>query len=536
NEGDILRSTWMYVAIYMSIHLFDWAFHGNARVQERKLAFHISKNYLHNLYHQALHLPVGWHQDHHSGSIISRVRKAYDAIRNFFQDGFRYINILMQFVVSFLAMFYFSPLFGGVAFVLGVVAVWVILQFDKPFIKYHNETNEREHKVYSNLFDSLSNIVTVITLRLENRMERGLLSTIQGVFSPFIRKVVVNEWKWFTVDTIVTTIYLITVAGYIYQNYVPGEVFLIGGLVTLVGFVHRFTGVFHDVAWQYTQVVTYNTDVQTAKVVSESYAAHHTPDTEAKLPADWERINIENLNFSHKESLSEDGTVHGLRKIHLDIRRGRKIALIGESGSGKSTLLALLRGLYESDEGVQIYSQGHGEISSTMIGNSVTLFPQEPEIFENTIEYNITLGLPTTADEVEKACKLAHFSSVVKQLPNGLETDIKEKGVNLSGGQKQRLALARGVLAAKTSSLALMDEPTSSVDPKTEAMIYEQLFAAFKDKAVISSLHRLHLLPGFDYIYLMENGRIIAEGSFVTLRKHSPAFQEMWKHQEELAI
>lgn len=536
NEGNILQSTWKYVLIYMGIHLFDWAFHGNARVQERKLAFHISKNYLHNLYHQALHLPVGWHQDHHSGSVISRIRKAYDAIRGFFQGGFRYINILMQFVVSFLAMAYFSPLFGGIAVILGGFAIWVILKFDKPFIKYHNETNEREHKVYSNLFDSLSNIVTVITLRLEKRMERGLVDTIQHVFPPYLRKVVINEWKWFTVDTIVTIIYLVTVAGYIFQNYVPGEVFLIGGLVTLVGFVQRFTGVFHDVAYQYTQVVTYNTDVQTAKVVSESYAAHHSLDFEEKLPKDWQHISIENLNFSHKETSTDDDAVHGLRKIYLDIHRGKKVALIGESGSGKSTLLALLRGLYQSEEGTLVKLNGKGEINSKLIENSVTLFPQEPEIFENTIEYNITLGLPSTKAEVKKACQLAHFSSVIKQLPNGLETDIKEKGVNLSGGQKQRLALARGILAAKTSALVLMDEPTSSVDPKTEAMIYEQLFAAFTDKALVSSLHRLHLLPAFDYIYLMDNGRIIAEGDFETLHENSKDFKEMWKHQEGIKV
>jgi ABC-type multidrug transport system fused ATPase/permease subunit len=304
----------------------------------------------------------------------------------------------------------------------------------------------------------------------------------------------------------------------------------------LVGFVHRFTGVFHDVTWQYTQIVTYNTDVRTASVVSASFAEHHIPDTEDKLPEDWQQISIKNLNFSHKQAINDDGTVHGLRKIHLDIQRGKKIALIGESGSGKSTLLALLRGLYQSDNGTEIELRGQGNILDSLIGNSVTLFPQEPEIFENTIEYNITLGLPSTKDEIAEACELAHFSLVVEQLPNGLATDIKEKGVNLSGGQKQRLALARGVLAAKASAIVLMDEPTSSVDPKTEAMIYEQLFTAFADKAVVSSLHRLHLLPAFDHIYLMENGWIIDEGDFETLRENSEAFKEMWKHQEELKM
>lgn len=535
NGLQALSATWKYAGIYMLLHLINWALHGNARVLERQLAFNISRNYLQKLYHQAVHLPVDWHQDHHSGSIISRVRKAYDAIKEFYQNSFRYINILMQFVVSLLAMIYFSPIFGGLAIVLGVLAVWIILKFDKPFIKYHNETNEREHKVYANLFDSLSNIVTVITLRLENRMEKGLLAKIQHVYPTFIKKVVINEWKWFVVDTIVAIIYASAIIGFVYQNYVPGEVFLIGGLVTLVGFVQRFTSVFHDVAWQYTQIVTYNTDVQTAKVISTSYEEQHLSDTDAILPKGWAQIEIDELNFTHKRAATKDDTVHGLRQIALDIRRGKKIALIGESGSGKSTLLAILRGLYQTEPGVVLRLDGQKVEQSGMIGNSVTLFPQEPEIFENSIEYNVTLGLPTTEAEVAEACRLAHFDKVVRQLPQGLATDIKEKGVNLSGGQKQRLALARGVLAARESGIVLMDEPTSSVDPKTEARIYHALFTHFADKAIVSSLHRLHLLPAFDHIYLMENGRIVAEGDFEQLRKESTAFQEMWKHQEELA-
>ena len=127
---------------------------------------------------------------------------------------------------------------------------------------------------------------------------------------------------------------------------------------------------------------------------------------------------------------------------------------------------------------------------------------------------------------------MARFSDVLLHLPNGLQTDIQEKGVNLSGGQKQRLALARGVLAARSSDIVLLDEPTSSVDPKTEFEIYHQLLAEFADKAVVSTLHRLHLLPLFDYVYVMRNGHIIDEGTFVYLRQHSLIFQAMWQHQQ----
>jgi ABC-type multidrug transport system fused ATPase/permease subunit len=162
----------------------------------------------------------------------------------------------------------------------------------------------------------------------------------------------------------------------------------------------------------------------------------------------------------------------------------------------------------------------------------VTLFPQDPEIFENTILYNITLGLPFHKEDIMKVCEAAMFVDVIQNLPHGLETHIQEKGVNLSGGQKQRLALARGILSARTSDIILLDEPTSSVDPKTEVLIYEKMFSCFSDKAIISSLHRLHLLNRFDYVYIMDQGRIVDHGTFDHLKSNSQIFQKLWAHQK----
>ena len=525
-----LRAVWMYAGAYLALHLIEWSFHGVARVKERHLAFDLSRNYLQELYHQTLQLPVRWHQDHHSGATINRVRKAYEALKEFFENGFMYVHALAKFGFSFLAMLYFAPQFGLVAVALGVIAVLVILRFDKPFLEAQGETNEREHVVSASLFDSLSNILTVITLRLERRMEEGLLKKVMDVFPPFRRKVLINEWKWFVVDSIVALIYAIIIVGFVTTNWRPGEVFLIGGLVTMVFYVERFTSVFHDIAWQYTEIVRHHADVLTAGDIRKAYAQQHRPEETAGLPPQWRRIAVRNLSFAHD---GQEGSPQGLRGIDITLERGKRIAFIGESGSGKSTLLALLRGLYEPQPGVEVEIDGKVHDRLDLISSHVTLFPQEPEIFENTIEYNITLGLPFGAEEVSRVVEAAHFGQVVEQLPSGLESNIQEKGVNLSGGQKQRLALARGVLAARDSDLVLLDEPTSSVDPKTELKIYANLFREFQDKVVVSALHRLHLLPQFDYIYLLDRGQVIAEGPFDVLRANSPEFKEMWRHQEK---
>lgn len=528
-----LKYTWMYAGAYLLLKIIEWGFHGPARILERKLAFNLSRNFLQELYHQTLHLPVKWHQDHHSGATINRIRKAYEALKEFFQNGFLYMYALSKFSFSFVAMIIFSPLFGAIGVALGILTVWVIFKFDKPFIKAIDETNEREHVVSSTLFDSLSNIITVITLRLEKRMENSLLKKVMDVFPPFMRTVKLNEWKWFVADMLVGLIYVVTVVGYVHQHWEPGKIFMVGNLVALLGFVNQFTSVFHDVAWQYTQIVQYDTDVKTARFISQAYNEQHLPDEVPALPENWKRISIKGLNFSHKETYSSHEKAHSLHDISMILEKGKRVAIIGESGSGKSTLMALLRGLYAPQPGAFIQVDGTVDISITGLASSITLFPQEPEIFENTIEHNITLGLPFEEREIMEVCKTAQFAEVVDQLPNGLQSNIQEKGVNLSGGQKQRLALARGILAAKSSDIILLDEPTSSVDPKTENQIYEKLFEEYKGKAVVSSLHRLYLLPYFDYVYVLQQGNIVDKGTFTELKLRSRTFQELWQHQEE---
>lgn len=534
-EGsEVLTYTWLFAGSYLGLKLLEWAFHGPARVMERKLAFHLSKNFLDELYHQILHLPVKWHKDNHSGATINKIQKAFGALKEFFQNGFIYVQVLGKFIFSLGAMCIFSPLFGFVGVLIGIFTVWVIFQFDKKFVVYLKQCNEREHEVSSNLFDSLSNIITVITLRLEKSMQSSLFQKVANVFPPFKKQITINELKWFIASMLVASVYVIVVLGFVYQNYVPGEAFLIGGLVALLAYVTQFTSVFYDVAAHYTRIVQFNTDVQAATALSDIYWSSHRSEPAVSMPERWSAIEMKNIHYSHGPFQRKNAS--GLNDLQVRINRGERIALIGESGSGKSTLLALLRGLYVPEAGSVLKVDERTDYNFGMIANTVTLFPQEPEIFENTIKYNITLGLPFSDEEIAQACDAAHFTEVIKHLPNGLDSEIKEKGVNLSGGQKQRLALARGILAAKGSHIVCLDEPTSSVDPRTEVQIYKKMFETFADKAVISSLHRLHLLKSFSYIYIMDKGKIVDEGTFEDLRNNSAIFNELWNHQESKEI
>jgi ATP-binding cassette, subfamily B, bacterial len=525
-----IDTAWLYAGGFLLLRLVEWTFHGPARVMERQLAFNMSRNFMDDIYRRVLELPLDWHQEHHSGSTINKIRKSYEALRDFFQQGFVYLYSFGKFVFSFSAMLYFSPLFGAIGVILGFITVLIIIRFDKPFIKSLREVNSKEHEVSSNLFDTLSNIRTVVTLKLEKSIHESLLMKIKAVFPAFKRNVTINELKWFTAQMMVGLIYCVTVFGYVYQHWVPGEVFQIAGLIILIGYVNQFTSVFNDIASQYTQIVKFHTEVQNIKELDEAHKRYANRSGATPLPSDWKEVNIESLNFK-REHANENRKPTGLNNLNMRIVKGQRIGLIGESGSGKSTLLSVLRGLYKPEPNNTVSIDGKYSVPFENISTAVTLLPQDPEIFENTILYNITLGLPFSEEEVLKVCDEAHFTDVINNLPDGLYTHMKEKGVNLSGGQKQRLALARGILAARSSDIILMDEPTSSVDPKTEMMIYKNMFAAFEGKAIISSLHRLHLLAHFDYIYILKDGTVVDEGTFEDLKRYSLLFMEMWKHQ-----
>jgi len=171
---------------------------------------------------------------------------------------------------------------------------------------------------------------------------------------------------------------------------------------------------------------------------------------------------------------------------------------------------------------VQVLENGFKSISS-----EIALIPQDPEIFSTTIKENITLGVGHNLNYIKRFTDMAKFTEIVGRLPKGFSSSIVERGVNLSGGEKQRLALARGLMACEDKEIILLDEPTSSVDFKNEFLIYQNIFEKFKKKTVVSSIHRLHLLPLFDRICIFKNGKIIESGSFEELMKKSESFKKM---------
>jgi ABC-type multidrug transport system fused ATPase/permease subunit len=403
-----------------------------------------------------------------------------------------------------------------------VVIALVIIRFDRVLMRLVRTENDAQRRYNAEMVDCLGNISTVLILRLQNATRHMLNNRLAAVFEPLKRAIMVNEGKWCAVDLLSITLSWMLVALYAWSAKNANGTLLLGDVFMVYQYTQQAAGVVGSIAVNFQSFARMYTDYSCADNIWQAKVA-----TEGKtlVAPDWQRIDIDDLRFSYGR---RKGDEHALESLSLTLRRGERIALVGSSGSGKSTLMRLLAGLYRAQEGVfKVDGIAHQDLRH--LGSVATLIPQDAEVFEGSVRDNITFGVEYPEAIVDNAIRLAGFDAVAQALPQGLETMISERGLNLSGGQRQRLALARGFLAASGSSVLMLDEPTSSLDALTESRIFEGLKAAMPDACIVSSVHRLNLLPRFDRTVLMHNGHVIDAGAVDELRARQPLFEELWQ-------
>ncbi len=521
----------LMLLLYFIVEPISWAIWLPSRLAERQGGYFARRNFIKSCYERLQRLPYSWHQNFHTGQLYDRVRKSEDAIEDFTSHQFRFIMSFFNFVGPIVALLILFKWFGLAALLVAIIAGRIVLFFDRQLIPLYEQRNKLEHGYAGVFSDYLANIRTIIALRLGRQTEKELLHRYEQRKDTEWKEYRLNECKWASVDIFSDFV----IAGLIFLAMltVKNDASLqIGNLVMLFQYLVKFSGVFSSIGWIYQDITKYHANYKSVAMIEEDYLNYKRDgvivEETQTMPA-WRDIAIRDLGFAYEDS---DHRPHALKDIAIDLKSGEKVAFVGESGAGKSTLMTVLRGLYRADKGsLTIDGQAYPDLSP--LGAMTTFIPQDPEIFENTIRYNITFGVEHADEEILNACRMAGFDNVLADLPKGLESDIREKGVNLSGGQNQRLALARGVFAIENSSLILMDEPTSSVDTLTELQIFDRLFTTFKDKTIVASVHRLHLLPRFDRIYFMEKGRIIEHGSLNQLLAQKGKFAALWQEYQE---
>lgn len=518
---DLLQIQWN-ILILLLLTLIFWIFHGAARVMEQRTGFHVKRNYVNNKIRKVLELPTKWHKDHHSGDTIDKINRASSSLEEFSSHlTFQIIYGVVSLLGSLVILFFIDWKIGLFAAVFSSIVVFIISQFDKKLNKKYQELNVYNNKYSATVFDFLSNVTTVISLRLKRVVSRDIDKKQMAGYETYKETIVLNEMKWAVAGI---AIEVMVVVSLIYKSSIEFALtgtILIGNLYMLYGYLKQVGDTFYRFAELYGSIIRYNARIVGAYPLDKAYSKVEKKEA-IRLPENWQQITLRDVSFRYNQK----GKMKHLDHVNFQFKRGQKIALVGESGSGKSTVLMLIRGLYGVERGY-IYCDGkklRGGLVS--IRDHVSLIPQEPEIFNQSFRYNITMNLPTERGELQRVINMSQLRQVIKKLPRGLDTSVMEKGVSLSGGEKQRLALARGLLAAKDCDILLLDEPTSSVDNANEIRIHEKIFSSFKDKTIISSIHRLHLLKRFDYIYLFSRGKIIGEGTYEQIKKN-PVFRRM---------
>ncbi|MCZ6635229.1 MAG: ABC transporter transmembrane domain-containing protein [bacterium] len=248
------------------------------------------------------------------------------------------------------------------------------------------------------------------------------------------------------------------------------------------------------------------------------------------MPVFSKEIRFEGVSFGY----TDDALT--LKDVHLTIQAKKSAAFVGRSGSGKSTILNLMTRFYDAGQG-QIAIDGHNikQLTRTSLHHQIGVVFQDIMLFNTTVRENIRMGLlDATDDAIEQAAKAAEMHDLILSLPQGYDTEIGEGGGRLSGGQRQRLVLARALLRAP--SILILDEATSALDPATEAAVNETLQHLARDRTIISITHRLASVVEMDSIFVLDDGRVVEQGSHEELLAQNGLYKEMWDKQSGFTL
>lgn len=460
-----------------------------------------------------------------SGSLIAKTKRFVSAFETL-HDQFTYSIWfgIFSLLSSVVVLAYVAPLIA-VAFVLWLVVYAVMITYlIKKQIPKSMANAAADTAVTAHYSDIITNFFTTKMFGTRKREEKDFTKTTDHQQKK--RRIAwMQEGFWSKMFQGIT----INIFGVI---FVLGAIMLwLEGSITVgtVALIPVYIITSFNTVWMISQNAI---KVSSALTDADEMVEMFDREIEVKDPVEPEPVRMEKgeVRFDSVHFRYENNT-KVFSNLHMEVASGEKVALVGHSGAGKTTVTKLLLRFLDIESGsITVDGQNIAHVKQDDLRKRIAYVPQEPLLFHRTIAENIAYAKPNaTKKEIEAVAKKAHAHEFIKNLPNGYDTLVGERGVKLSGGERQRVAIARAML--KDAPIIMLDEATSALDSIVEEKIQDALWKLMKGKTTIVIAHRLSTIQQMDRIIVFDTGKIAEEGTHQELLKKKGVYAQLWNSQ-----
>lgn len=487
-----------------------------------QIAVKLNKLLSERYYAHLMRLPQKYFDVELSGKIIARLNRSIVQIVNFIQMMTNnFLQFIFSTVISLIIVFAISWQVGILLFSLYPIFVWMTVRTSSKWQEYQEQKNDHIDLASGRFAEAISQVKVVKSYRQENR-ELGFFA------NHFSKLVSINRPQseyWHKQDIkrrLVLNFIFFGIYSFIFIRGVQGY-FSAGQAVTLILYAMNIRIPIFTISFLVENTQRAISDSKDYFKVMEEIPESGDNNNQIKIKNG--EIEFSNVSFSYDKSKKV------LNQISFKINAGLKVALVGESGEGKTTLTNLLLRLYDPDSGtISIDGQDIMEFSRGSLRDQIAVVFQEPNLFSGTIKENISYAnQKISMQEITKSAKAANAEEFVKDLKDGYDTEIGERGLKLSGGQKQRIAIARAI--QKDSPILILDEATSSLDSRSELLVQQALERLMKNRTTIIIAHRLSTIQNVDLIIALKDGKVAEIGSPELLAKNNGVYSRLLKVQ-----
>lgn len=484
-----------------------------------------------NLYNNALDYLVekdlGFFNDNFAGSLTKKVTGYAKSFEMFVDVLFFNVfsNLIPLLFVSYILWGY-SPWLIAALIGLMIIAIMLI----RPFIiRRQHMVVAREvssNTLTGHVADTIGNMAAVKTFAHEAHEIKMHRHNTDDLVAKSRR-----AWNYQNtrIDMIISPIYvLINVVGLVMSLIISRRT---GQSMEAVFVTFSFFAAFTRIMWEFNRIYrnlesSITEAAQFTELLLQPPAVVDTENPE-RFSMNEASIELNHVTFQYLDKSGE----HLFKDLDIAIKPGEKVGLVGRSGGGKTTITKLLLRLMDIQSGeILISSQNIAHVKQRDFRKHISYVPQEPLLFHRSIADNIRYGrLDASVEDVQKVAKLAHAHEFIKDLPDGYDTMVGERGVKLSGGQRQRIAIARAMI--KDAPILLLDEATSALDSESEVLIQDALWKLMEDRTAVVIAHRLSTIQHMDRIIVLDKGQIVEQGTHQELLAHKGQYAQLWAHQ-----